>query len=175
MEGELREKRQELSSELPADGRCAPSSIQAPPRRIDRLATASLGVDCVRLADADRDARLGNKPAASLSPAQNSMDIVGRVGSGGLATQHDRRFRLMRTAALVGRSRPAATHTAVRVLRLIGAAKSSTRFRPVAGAEGSAGSSQPRSQVVNALPRGVQLGSTTHWSSETTSMARTRH
>ncbi len=165
MEGELREKRQELSSER--------SQMAVLRAQLDTgsshdsstaFATASVGggLRVEILQPTLTVTRGSNKPAASLPPAQNSMDIVGRVvAPAGLATLsiNDQPVSTDAAGSFAGKVAASGDSTAVHVAALDRRGeKAVLDFVLLPAPSGSAGSSQPRSQVVNMLPRGVQLG-----------------
>jgi hypothetical protein len=165
MESELREKRQELSSER--------SQITALRAQLDTgqgrdgstaFATASLtgGLRVEILQPTLTVTRGSSKPAASLPPSQNSMDIVGRVvAPAGLATLsiNDQPVSADAAGSFTGKVAASGDSTAVHVAALDRRGERAVLdFVLLPAPSGSAGSSQPRTQVVNTLPRGVQLG-----------------
>jgi hypothetical protein len=165
MEGELREKRQELSSERSQMAVLRAQLDTNPGREASTaFATASLGggLRVEILQPTLTVTRGSNKPAASLPPAQSSMDIVGRVvAPAGLATLsiNDQPVSADGAGSFTGKVAASGDSTAVHVAALDRRGeKAVLDFVLLPAPSGSAGSSQPRSQVVNTLPRGVQLG-----------------
>jgi hypothetical protein len=163
MEGELREKRQQLSAE-----RLQMAALRA---QLDpaadtsaAFATASVGggLRVEILQPTLTVTRGSSKPAASLLPAQNSMDIVGRVvAPAGLTTLsvNDQPVAADAGGSFTAKVAASGDSTAVHVAALDRRGeKAVLDFVLLPAPGGSAGSAQPRAQVVNTLPRGVQLG-----------------
>jgi predicted nucleic acid-binding Zn-ribbon protein len=165
MEVELREKRQELSSER-SQLTALRAQLDATPGRdaSTTFSTASVGggLRVEILQPTLTVTRGSSKPAASLPPAQNSMDIVGRVvAPAGLTTLsvNDQPVTADASGSFTTQVAASGDSTAVHVAALDKRGeKAVLDFVLLPAPSGSATSSQPRGQVVNTLPRGVQLG-----------------
>jgi predicted nucleic acid-binding Zn-ribbon protein len=166
MEGELREKRQALSSER-SQMAALRAQIEGKPtdRELEPFSTASLGgnLRVEILQPALTVTRGTSKPAASLLPAQNGIDIVGRVvapsgltsvsvndqtvtaDAGGTFTTH----------LAVGADGGAQVRVAALDRR---GEKAVLDFVLLPAPGGSAAGSAAPAQVASTLPRGVQLG-----------------
>ena len=166
LQGELREKRQELSTEhsqllalrQQIDGKPAQSEPAAP------FSTASVGggLRVEILQPALTVTRGLSQPAASLMPAQTDMDIVGRVvASSGLTSisingqtiSADPAGNFSGRVAVSGDSTP--VHVAAVDRR---GRKAVLDFVLLPAPDGSRSPASARAQVINTLPRGVRLG-----------------
>jgi len=165
MEGELREKRQQLSSER-TQMAALRAQLDTSPAADTPTAFASAsvggGLRVEILQPTLTVTRGSSKPAASLLPAQNGMDVVGRVvAPAGLTTLSINDQPVTTDAAGTFSSRVAAAgdsttvHVAATDRR---GEKAVLDFVLLPAPAGSAGAAQPSAQAVNALPRGVQLG-----------------
>jgi hypothetical protein len=166
MEGELREKRQVLSSER-SQMAALRSQIEGKPtdRELEPFSTASLGgnLRVEILQPALTVTRGASKPAASLLPAQNGIDIVGRVvAPSGLTSVSVNDQTVAADAAgtftthlAVGSDGGAQVRVAALDRR---GEKAVLDFVLLPAPGGSAGSSAAPAPVASTLPRGVQLG-----------------
>jgi predicted nucleic acid-binding Zn-ribbon protein len=164
MEGELREKRQALSSER-SQLSALRAQIEGKPadRELEPFTTASGNLRVEILQPPLSVTRGATKPAASLLPAQNGIDIVGRVVAPSGLTSISVNDQVVSADA----SGTFTTHigvggdggASVRVAALDRRGEKAVLdfvLLPAPGA--SSGSAAATAQVVNALPRGVQLG-----------------
>lgn len=165
MEGELREKRQALATDrsqmsaLRAQIEAKPAADEAP-----AFTTASTGGNLrVEILQPTLSVTRGSsKPAASVPPAQSGMDVVGRVvAPAGLVSLSVNDQPVSADAGGSFTSRIAVSggdNTPVRIAALDKRGEKAVLdfvlLPPPAGSAASA----PRAQVVNTLPRGVQLG-----------------
>jgi len=164
MEGQLREKRQEIASE-----RSQMAALQAQldsgsdRRSASAYTTASvdnnLRVEILQPTLAVT--RGASKPAASLLPAQNGMDVVGRVvAPAGLSTLsvNDQTVTADASGNFTAHVGVSGDGTAVRVAALDRRGEKAVLDFMLLPAPGGSSSGPVRAQVVNTLPRGVQLG-----------------
>jgi predicted nucleic acid-binding Zn-ribbon protein len=166
MEGELREKRQELSAER-TQLLALRTQIQTSPAGGDDQApfsAASVGgnLRVEILQPALTITRGSSKPAASLLPAQSSLDIVGHVVApagltslsvNGEVVSPDPAGTFTTHLAVAGDS------TSVHVAALDRRGEKATLdFVLLPSPAGSVGPGPARAQIVNTLPRGVRLG-----------------
>jgi len=165
MEGELREKRQQIASERSQMAALRAQLDTRPEREsATTYATASLdgGLRVEILQPTLSVTRGSSKPAASLLPAQNGMDVVGRVvAPAGLTTLsiNDQIISADASGNFTTRVAVSGDNTPVRVSALDKRGEKAVLDFVLLPAPGNAPSAtQPRAQVVNTLPRGVQLG-----------------
>jgi hypothetical protein len=165
MEAQLREKRQELASERSQMAALQAQLDSSPGKRsVNAYTTASVDSSLrVEILQPTLSVTRGtNKPAASLLPAQNGMDVVGRVvAPAGLSTLsvNDQTITADASGNFTTHVGVTGDGTSVRVAALDrrgGKAVLDFMLLPAPG--GSSGAGQIRAQVVNTLPRGVQLG-----------------
>lgn len=165
MEGELREKRQQIASER-TQMAALRAQIDTRPERDSStsFATASVGggLRVEILQPTLTVTRGSSKPAASLSPAQNGMDVVGRVvAPAGLTTLsiNDQTVTADASGNFTGHVAVSGDNTPVRVAALDRRGEKAVLDFILLPAPGNAANTgAPRAQVVNTLPRGVQLG-----------------
>ncbi len=164
MEGQLREKRQEIASERAQMAALQAQIDSGPERRPANAYTTASADDSLRLEILQPTlavTRGASKPAASILPAQNGMDVVGRVvAPAGLST-----LSVNDQAVTADASGNFTTHvgvtgdgTAVRVAAIDRRGGKAVLDFMLLPAPGGGPSSPMRAQVVNTLPRGVQLG-----------------
>ena len=166
MEGQLREKRQEIASERSQMAALQAQLDSGPERRpVNAYTTASVdnNLRLEILQPTLAVTRGASKPAASVLPAQNGMDVVGRVvAPAGLNTLsvNDQVISADASGNFTAHVGVSGDGTAVRVAALDRRGeKAVLDFMLLPAPGGAAGSSaQVRAQVVNTLPRGVQLG-----------------
>ena len=166
MEGQLREKRQEIASERSQMAALQAQLDSGPERRaVSSYTTASLDSSLrVEILQPSLTVTRGaSKPAASVLPAQNGMDVVGRVvAPAGLSTLsvNDQTVTADPSGNFTAHVGVSGDGTAVRVAALDRRGeKAVLDFMLLPAPGGASGSSGPlRAQVVNTLPRGVQLG-----------------
>ncbi|HET7777994.1 MAG TPA: caspase family protein [Rudaea sp.] len=166
MEGQLREKRQEIANERSQMAALQAQLESGPDRRAGNAYTtasldSSLRVEILQPTLAVT--RGASKPAASLLPAQDGMDVVGRVvAPAGLSTLsvNDQAVTADASGNFTAHIGVAGDGTAVRVAALDRhGEKAVLDFMLLPAPGGASGSANaPRAQVVNTLPRGVQLG-----------------
>ena len=166
MEGQLREKRQEIASERSQMAALQAQLDSGPERRaVNAYTTASLdnSLRVEILQPTLTVTRGASKPAASVLPAQNGMDVVGRVvAPAGLSTLsvNDQAVTADARGNFTAHVGVSGDGTAVRVAALDRHGEKAVldfMLLPApGGASGSPGAL--RAQVVNTLPRGVQLG-----------------
>lgn len=166
MEGQLREKRQEIASERSQMAALQAQLDSGPDRRsVNAYTTASVDNNLrVEILQPTLTVTRGaNKPAASVLPAQNGMDVVGRVlAPAGLSTLsvNDQTITADASGNFTAHVGVTGDGTSVRVAALDRRGeKAVLDFMLLPAPGGSSGSpGQVRAQVVNTLPRGVQLG-----------------
>lgn len=164
MEGELREKRDALAGER-TQMLALRSQIQARPADVPANDVASAASGAVRVEIVQpvlTMTRGSSKPAASLLPAQDSFEVVGRViaPSGlssldvnGQAVGADGSGTFKARISVSGDSTP--VHVAA-VDR--SGSKAQLDFVLLPSPEGSNAASQVAAKIANTVPRGVQLG-----------------
>jgi hypothetical protein len=163
MEVELREKREEISTERAQMTALRAELAGRPDRDADTaFATASVGGGLrVEILQPTLSVTRGSsKPAASLAPAQNGMDIVGRViAPAGLSTLsvNDEPVTADAAGNFSGHVGAAGDSTPVRVAAVDRRGEKAVLDFVLLPAPSGAKTS-PRVQVVNTLPRGVRLG-----------------
>jgi len=162
MEGDLREKRAALESERT---QMAAMRAQLDPRPDSATAftTASVGggLRVEILQPTLTVTRGSSKPAASLLPAQSAMDVVGRVvAPAGLTTLsiNDQPITADASGSFTGHIAVAGDSTPVRVAALDRRGEKAVLDFVLLPAPGGASSGPAHAQVINTLPRGVQLG-----------------
>jgi hypothetical protein len=162
MEGELKEKRQELASE-----RAQMATLRAELENRSALppafTTASVdGALRVEILQPTLTVTRGSpKPAASLLPAQDGMDIVGRVvAPAGLDTVSVNEQPVQADSAgnFKGHVSASGESTPVRVVASDRRGEKAVLDFVLLPAPGGSKAAQGRAMVVNTLPRGVQLG-----------------
>ena len=164
MDGELREKRQELASER-AQMTALRAQLDSKPERDapPAFTTASVGGGLrVEILQPTLSVTRGSsKPAASLSPAQSGMDVIGRViAPAGLTsvTVNDEPVTSDAAGNFKGHVAAAGDSTPVRVAALDRKGEKAVLDFILLPAPGGSGAAPVRAQVVNTLPRGVKLG-----------------
>ena len=169
MEGQLREKRQELASE-----RSQLAALQAQLDSGSGSGTGQRSANAYTTASVDNGLRVeilqptlsvtrgSSKPAASILPAQNGTDVIGRVlAPAGLTTLsvNDQTVVADASGNFTAHVSVTGEGTPVRVAALDKRGeKAVLDFVLLPAPGGSAGAGSVRAQVVNTLPRGVQLG-----------------
>jgi predicted nucleic acid-binding Zn-ribbon protein len=165
MEGELREKRQALSTDrtqmaaLRAQLDAKPAGEDTAPAFTTASSGGNLRVEILQ--PTLSVTRGSSKPAASVPPAQNGMDIVGRVvAPAGLTTLtvNDQPVSADAGGGFTSRVAVSGDSTSVRVAALDKRGEKAVLDFVLLPPPAGSGAAQPRAQVVNTLPRGVQLG-----------------
>jgi len=164
MEGQLREKRQEIASERSQMAALQAQLDSGPDRRSGNAYTTASADNSLRveiLQPTLTVTRGASKPAASVLAAQNGMDVVGRVlAPAGLSTLsvNDQTVTADASGNFTAHVGVTGDGTAVRVAALDRHGEKAVLDFMLLPAPGGGSSGPVRAQVVNTLPRGVQLG-----------------
>jgi hypothetical protein len=159
MEGELREKRQALSAER-SQMAALRAQLEAKPEAGYTTASVGGGLRVEILQPTLSVTRGSSKPAASL-PAQGGMDVVGRVvAPAGLATLsiNDQAVAADAGGGFTGHVAASGDNTPVRVVAVDRRGERAVLDFVLLPSPGGSTAGPVRAQVINTLPRGVQLG-----------------